>query len=176
MIEKVRAVVRKPEKRNVALLVGGMGALMVGARAPALALFGTGFRGLEREWRRKRNFDGTWRERWDRAARFYEATHKDPTNRALHIVGIPMIVGGAAGLLAFRPLGLTGPLWAASAGSFAVGWGLNLVGHAVYEKNAPAFAEDPLSFVAGPVWDAQQVARAVLGGREGEEALQAAAK
>ena len=34
---------------------------------------------------------------------------------------------------------------------------MNIVGHAVFEKNRPAFADDPLSFLAGPVWDLGQV-------------------
>ena len=38
-----------------------------------------------------------------------------------------------------------------------MGWAFNIVGHAVYEKNAPAFADDPLSFIAGPAWDLQQM-------------------
>jgi uncharacterized membrane protein YGL010W len=36
---------------------------------------------------------------------------------------------------------------------------LNFIGHGKYEKNAPAFADDPLSFIAGPVWDFQQILR-----------------
>jgi uncharacterized membrane protein YGL010W len=82
--------------------------------------------------------------------RYYEETHQHPTNRLLHRIGIPLIVGGAAGLLlapAFRPV------WFASAGAFTLGWGLNLVGHAAFEKNRPAFSADPLSFVTGPLWD-----------------------
>ena len=69
------------------------------------------------------------------------------------MAGIPLIVGGAAGLLAFKPYR---PAWTVAAGTFAVGWGLNIVGHAAFEKNAPAFKDDPLSFLAGPVWDLQQ--------------------
>jgi uncharacterized membrane protein YGL010W len=34
---------------------------------------------------------------------------------------------------------------------------LNIVGHACFERRAPAFSDDPLSFVAGPVWDLQQL-------------------
>ena len=48
--------------------------------------------------------------------------------------------------------------WGVAAGSFAFGWGLNIVGHQFFEKNAPAFKDDPLSFIAGPVWDLQQLA------------------
>ena len=65
-----------------------------------------------------------------------------------------MIAGGAVGLLLFSPYR---PLWFISAGSFTAGWVLNFVGHGVYEKRAPAFADDPLSFFAGPVWDFKQL-------------------
>lgn len=149
------------DARALLYTVGGMATLTLGGpRLPALGLFAKGAAGLERQWRAKHpRFQGGPRERWQKAEQFYEGTHQDPTNRVLHIVGIPMIVGGAAGMLAFRPLGLTAPLWFGSAGTFATGWALNIVGHAVFEKNAPAFKDDPLSFVAGPVWDARQVAR-----------------
>jgi uncharacterized membrane protein YGL010W len=49
----------------------------------------------------------------------------------------------------------------ASAAAFAGGWALNILGHMVYEKKKPAFAEDPLSFVAGPVWDAKQLVNVI---------------
>lgn len=151
---------------DLALTVGGMGALLTGRKIPALALFARGLWGLERSWREAHpGFEGGLSERWQRAIEFYDGTHQDPTNRKLHVVGIPMILGGAVGLLAFRPFG---PLWFASATSFAAGWALNIVGHSFFEKNAPAFADDPLSFVAGPIWDLQQVrgrnaAAAVIG-------------
>ena len=64
-----------------------------------------------------------------------------------------MILGGTIGLITaprYRPL------WTLSATSFTIGWVLNIVGHAFYEKNKPAFADDPLSFIAGPVWDLEQ--------------------
>jgi uncharacterized membrane protein YGL010W len=73
----------------------------------------------------------------------------------LHVVGIPLIVGGAVGLLAAPPV--LGVLRFTSLAAFGVGWLLNLVGHAAFEKRAPAFSEDALSFVAGPVWDLRQL-------------------
>ncbi|MCB9672606.1 MAG: DUF962 domain-containing protein [Alphaproteobacteria bacterium] len=160
----VRSTLKKlahPDNRALALTVGGMAALTVGApRLPALGMFAMGARRLEEGWRQRHpRFQGGARERWKAAETFYEGTHQDPTNRVLHVVGIPMIVGGAVGMIAFRPLGLTAPLWFGSAGSFAAGWALNIVGHAVFEKNAPAFRDDPLSFVAGPVWDARHVVK-----------------
>ena len=155
------------DKQDVAMAAGGMALLLTGARLPALTLFARGAVGLEARWRERHpRFKGGLKERWDKAATFYEGTHQDPTNRVLHIVGIPLIVGGAAGLLVFRPLGPTAPLWFGSAGSFVGGWALNLVGHKFYEGNAPAFQDDPLSFVAGPIWDCQQVAKKLAGRSE----------
>ncbi|MCO5170499.1 MAG: DUF962 domain-containing protein [Planctomycetes bacterium] len=149
------------KNRDLACASLGMASLLAGQKALALGLFAKGFAGLEQEWRRVNAFEGTGEERWRHAVAFYEATHQDPVNRALHVVGIPMILGGAAGLLAFRPLG---PFWFASASSFTAGWVLNIIGHGVFEKKAPAFADDPLSFVAGPVWDVGQLKRLVTGG------------
>lgn len=149
------------KNRDLACTGLGMVSLVAGQKALGLGLFAKGFAGLEQEWRRVNAFEGTAEERWQHAVAFYEATHQDPINRALHVVGIPIIMAGAAGLLASRPLR---PLWFASAGAFAFGWALNLVGHQVFEKKAPAFADDPLSFVAGPVWDVGQLKRLVTGG------------
>ncbi len=149
------------DKRDVATAAGGMVALMLGRKATALALFASGARGLERTWREKHpDFKGGWKERWQHAITFYEETHQEPTNRLLHQIGIPMIVGGAVGLLAMPAYT---PPWWASLGSWTVGWGLNFVGHGVYEKNAPAFQDDPLSFLAGPIWDLQQLRKKVTG-------------
>ncbi len=145
----------KKERSGSMWAVSGMMALLGGKKLASLGMFARGLAVLERGWREKHpTFQGGLSERWDAATDFYESTHLNPTNRWLHIVGIPLIVGGGVGLLAFKPFR---PMWSASAGSFAVGWGLNLVGHAVFEKNAPAFQDDPLSFIAGPVWDIQQL-------------------
>lgn len=149
-----------PRTRGVALTVGGMGTLLMGGKLSALGLTAKGLRDIETAWREAHpEFQGGLRDRWREAVEFYEATHKDPTNRRLHIIGIPLIVGGAVGLLIFPSYT---PPWALAGATFAGGWALNIVGHAFYEKNAPAFADDPLSFVAGPVFDAVQI-RSVLG-------------
>jgi hypothetical protein len=153
LIEKVP----DDKKRNLLLTGGGMLALLAGRKIEAATMFARGMQGLEQQWRDAHpEFQGGIRERWQHAEDFYEATHTNDTNRFLHIVGIPVIVGGTVGLLAFKPYR---PLWFMSAGAFAGGWALNFVGHAVYEKAAPAFADDPLSFVAGPVWDLKQLTR-----------------
>lgn len=143
-------------KVGTGLAVLGMATLCTGLRGPALTLFGLGFRLLERDWRaRHPEFRGGLRERWESARRFYRSTHENGVNRGLHIVGIPLIAAGAIGLLAGRAVAT--PRWFASFGSFAAGWGLNIAGHALFERRAPAFSDDPLSFVAGPVWDLDQL-------------------
>ena len=148
---------------GVALSVGGMGALCLGFKRSALSLFGMGIRMLELDWRsRHPDFQGGAGARWQTAIDFYRATHQHPTNRRLHVVGIPLIVAGAAGLFASRPLSPTsGGLWLGSFAAFGCGWALNLLGHAVYERRGPAFSEDGLSFLAGPIWDLQQLMRLV---------------
>lgn len=158
MLKRLVAFVPE-EKRDQAMAVAGGAALLTGQKFTAIVMFGRGISGLERKWRiRHPEFDGTFDARWTAATSFYEQTHQNPTNRVLHMAGIPLIVGGAVGLL-FAPRYT--PPWFLSAGAFAGGWAMNIVGHVNYEKNAPAFAEDPLSFIAGPVWDAQQLAKVI---------------
>lgn len=144
---------------GVALTVAGMGALCAGFKKSALTLFGSGVRLLEKDWRtRHPEFAGDAAERWQRSLSFYRDTHQNGTNRTLHLIGIPLIVGGAAGLFASKPFSpVTGVLWAGSLGAFATGWALNILGHAAFEKRAPAFSDDGLSFIAGPVWDLQEL-------------------
>lgn len=158
MFKTLVSLLPSKKSRDVATTAAGMAALLTGQKVAALGAFAKGVAGLEEAWREANpDFEGTFSDRWERAITFYEDTHAHPVNRKLHVVGIPMILGGAAGLLLFRPFR---PLWMASATSFTVGWGLNIVGHVVYEKNAPAFADDPLAFVAGPIWDFKQGGKA----------------
>jgi hypothetical protein len=143
---------------GVAFSAAGMGALCAGFKLSALSLFGTGVQLLEQDWRaRHPEFRGTAAERWQASLAFYRETHQNGTNRTLHLIGIPLILGGAAGLFVSKPLSVRGPLWAGSLAAFAAGWALNLVGHAAFEKRAPAFSDDGLSFIAGPVWDLQEL-------------------
>lgn len=155
MLQRIAKLIPSKKTRDVALMGGGMAALLCGQKVLGLGMFGKGALGIEALWRERHpEFDGTLEERWQKALEFYEETHQHDTNRTLHVIGIPMILGGAAGLILFTPFG---PRWLASAGSFTAGWVLNFVGHGVYEKKAPAFTDDPLSFLAGPIWDLQQL-------------------
>ena len=147
-----------PGRADLAKVTTGGVLLMLGAKATPLYLFQSGLRGLEADWRLRHGFQGSLRERWREATAFYESTHQNQTNRVLHIVGIPLIVGGTAGLLL---LPSWTPPWGAALGAFTFGWALNLLGHKYFEKNAPAFEEDPLSFLAGPVWDVTQLRKLV---------------
>jgi len=155
MLQKVIDRVRTGKARHTAYVFGGMANGFAGKRQPGLAMFGKGIIGLERAWRESHpDFEGGPVDRWREAIRFYEQTHQSAGKRWLHIVGIPMIVGGTAGLLMNDE---RDGKWAVSAGFFSVGWALNFVGHGVFERNAPAFADDPLAFIAGPVWDLMQL-------------------
>lgn len=162
MIERIYRTIGSPaldlvgrRARGVASTAVGMVGLLSGSKLGALGLIAGGLRDIEAEWRAAHpEFDGGVRERWQHAIDFYAATHRDPTNRALHMVGTPIIVGGVTGLLVWPRYS---PPWMVSAGACGLGWGLNLVGHSVFERNAPAFTDDPLSFVAGPVWDLMQL-------------------
>jgi uncharacterized membrane protein YGL010W len=144
---------------GVLAAAAGMGALCFGFKAAGAALFVAGITQIELDWRaRHATFRGGVAERWQHALAFYRSTHQDPTNRTLHVIGIPLIVVGALGLFLSPAQHLaSSPVRLGAMASFAVGWLLNLVGHAAYEKRAPAFSEDGLSFLAGPVWDLQEL-------------------
>ncbi|MBF2052093.1 MAG: DUF962 domain-containing protein [Candidatus Sericytochromatia bacterium] len=136
-------------------LVGGMALLLLGHKRKGLGLFGHGMYALEQEYRAARpDLEPGFEARWREAVTFYDATHQNETNRQLHRWGIPVIVAGALGLLLAKPRSTP---WKLSALAFGGGWALNILGHSQYEKNAPAFTEDPLSFVAGPAWDLKQL-------------------
>ena len=151
MISRLIGLIPDGPSKDTGMLVGGMAALLGGNRVLGVTLFGRGLYQTELRWRtRHPEFKGSFHDRWQLALAHYDQTHQDSINRGLHLVGVPMVVVGAAGLLLFRP---PSPLWLLSATGFSVGWILNIVGHVAFEKGAPAFADDALSFVAGPVWD-----------------------
>ena len=159
MTDTLLGLISDKKKRDVAFMAGGMLSLLGGRKIVGLGMFAKGAVGLEKNWRAEHpDFDGDFSQRWQRAIEFYESTHQDPVNRKLHTAGIPIIVGGTVGLLLFRPYR---PAWFVAASAFTTGWVMSFIGYAI-EKKAPAFADDPLSFIAGPVRDLQQV----FGGRK----------
>ena len=72
----------------------------------------------------------------------YNEDHQNKVNRALHSVGIPMIV-------ASLPIMPVNPLLGMS--MFVFGWILQFVGHA-FEGKAPSFFRDPTFLLIGPMW------------------------
>ncbi len=72
----------------------------------------------------------------------YQRSHTHPVNRALHSIGIPMIVVS---------LGVVFWSWKIALGLFIVGWILQFIGHA-FEGKPPAFFKNPVYLLVGPVW------------------------
>ena len=77
----------------------------------------------------------------------YRQDHQHPVNRALHTVGIPIIVVS----LPLMPLN---PLLGAS--MFVFGWILQFIGHA-FEGKAPSFFRDPKFLLVGAVWGVRKL-------------------
>jgi uncharacterized membrane protein YGL010W len=77
----------------------------------------------------------------------YRQDHQHPVNRALHTVGIPMIVASLP-LMPFNPL--------LGASMFVFGWILQFVGHA-FEGKAPSFFSDPTYLLIGPMWFVKKI-------------------
>ena len=72
----------------------------------------------------------------------YNRDHQNKVNRALHSIGIPMIVASLP-ILPFNPL--------LGSSMFVVGWILQFIGHA-FEGKAPSFFRDPTFLLVGPMW------------------------
>ena len=85
----------------------------------------------------------------------YNRDHQNKVNRALHSVGIPMIVVSLP-ILPFNPL--------LGSSLFVVGWILQFIGHA-FEGKAPSFFRDPTFLLIGPMWFLKKI-RGKRGGDE----------
>lgn len=68
---------------------------------------------------------------------YYRSQHTTAGVRATHLVGIPTVVLSLP-LLVARPK--------AGVKAFAAGWGLQVLGHAVFEKNSPALRNGPITY------------------------------
>jgi uncharacterized membrane protein YGL010W len=78
----------------------------------------------------------------------YERSHQHPVNRLCHALAIPLIVlsVGLGGLSV-----LVHRLWPWAAAGFAIGWTLQLVGHA-FEGRPPEFLKDWRFLLVGLRW------------------------
>jgi uncharacterized membrane protein YGL010W len=79
----------------------------------------------------------------------YQASHTHPVNRALHSVGIPMIVVSI--VMFIVDLFMMKNLWPIALGLFVFGWILQFIGHA-FEGKPPAFFKNPLFLLVGVKW------------------------
>lgn len=72
----------------------------------------------------------------------YEGEHRHPVNRALHAIGIPVVVLSIPILLVD---------WRLAAIVHLAGWGILWTGHAI-EGNLPASWKNPAIVLVAPVW------------------------
>ncbi len=158
--EKVESISPIRKKFSLGLKLSGMALLTLGFAQLGFILFAVGLIWMENGWREEYGFkeswfDGVaWAERLEFSKQFYAETHQNETNKLLHRVGIPMILGGAFLLLATPLFNATwGSLWSIGFTLWVIGWGLNLYGHKVHEGRSPALTEDPLGTLAGPIMD-----------------------
>jgi len=84
----------------------------------------------------------------------YDHEHTNPWNKAMHAVGIPIILAGI--ILAILTL------WRIGLAFFVVGWILLLAGHRI-EGNKPAFFQGVVYFLVGPVWVGKEIVEVLFG-------------
>lgn len=119
---------------------------------------------------------------WGTLASDYARYHTQPKNRLCHAVGIPLImlcvvrwttVAGFPWAMIVLPLyvrwdvalglAMAGVVFAMAAACavlpafvfpvfFVLGWAFQLVGHKLYEKKSPAFTQNLLHVLVGPMW------------------------
>lgn len=78
----------------------------------------------------------------------YAESHRHPANRLCHTFGIPLV----AASVALVPMCVWLPrLWPFAVGSFVIGWGFQLVGHAL-EGKPPEFTKDWRFLFVGLRW------------------------
>jgi uncharacterized membrane protein YGL010W len=80
---------------------------------------------------------------WTQQFAWYLNEHRDPKNRATHMVGIPI-------LLVTFVVGLVTLDWKVLVGGQLLGWAIQLAGHKI-EGNRPALLKDPIAFLMGPL-------------------------
>lgn len=80
---------------------------------------------------------------WTQQFAWYLNEHRDPRNRATHMLGIPLLlVTAVAGIVAWD--------WRMLLGGQLLGWAIQLAGHRL-EGNRPALLKNPIAFLMGPL-------------------------
>lgn len=85
----------------------------------------------------------------------YKAKHRHPLNKLAHSIGIPLIVGSLIVLFFNWRWGLL---------LFVIGWIFQFLGHLI-EGNQPAFFQNPVHLLVGPLWLLRRAADAIGFGR-----------
>jgi hypothetical protein len=80
---------------------------------------------------------------WTREFAHYLNEHRNPLNRATHMVGVPLLL-----LTGFW--GLWQGNWTMVIVGQLVGWAIQIAGHRI-EGNRPALLKRPISFLMGPL-------------------------
>jgi uncharacterized membrane protein YGL010W len=88
------------------------------------------------------------RESWAAWIAEYARSHQNPTNRAFHTAGIPLI---ALSIPLFAVSILVHRLWPIPTGLFVIGWAFQLAGH-YFEGKPPEFLKDPRFLLVGLRW------------------------
>jgi uncharacterized membrane protein YGL010W len=87
---------------------------------------------------------------WAELSESYRQQHRSPWNQATHVVGIPLVIASA--VVPFVVWARTGAFgWREMLALGTVGWGLQLLGHAI-EGNSPAFFKDLRQLLVGPLF------------------------
>ncbi|RMG94126.1 MAG: DUF962 domain-containing protein [Deltaproteobacteria bacterium] len=79
---------------------------------------------------------------WSRQFAYYLNEHRDPRNRATHMVGIPILVVTTLAALVMWDLRMF-------VGGQLLGWAIQILGHKI-EGNKPALLKNPVAFLMGP--------------------------
>jgi uncharacterized membrane protein YGL010W len=90
----------------------------------------------------------------DRYMSQYDHEHVNPWNKALHGIGIPIIIAGV--ILAIFTF------WRTGLALFVAGWVMLFAGHRI-EGNKPAFFQGLIYFLVGPIWIAKEIKDALFG-------------
>ena len=140
-----------PEQRPAYFTAGAAGALVLGRKAMAFGLMAQAARDYEAALLADDpERSGKLRDRLESALERYQARHTHPATRIVHVVSLPLLAGGAVGMLASRPLF---PLWNVAVGAFGVGCAMNLGTQVILEDAPLLVGGDPLALTVGPIWD-----------------------
>jgi uncharacterized membrane protein YGL010W len=80
---------------------------------------------------------------WTQQFAWYLNQHKNPRNRATHMIGIPVLILSAIAALWTLD-------WRMFLGGQLLGWAIQIAGHKI-EGNRPALFADPIAFLMGPL-------------------------